>query len=185
VEKIKDAMKKILQLSSEIVSELDSEKVKGFIEQLKKAKRVYTAGIGSLGLIIKGFVTKLMYLGYETYFIGETLMPSPSKDDLFIAVSESGETDYTVKATHIAKNLGATIVAITSNSQSTLGKLADLNIEIKWKEQLSKTKEELKEDRGGILTLDSSLFEITTLVFLNTIISELANKDREKGKDQK
>ncbi len=176
--KVKETMKKILQLSNEVISELDSLTVENFIEQLNKAKRVYTVGVGSLGLIVKGFVTKLMYLGYETYFIGETLMPSPSKDDLLIAVSESGETDYTVKATHIAKNLGATIVAITSNSQSTLGKLADLNIEIKWKEPSSKERGELKESTGEILTLDSSLFEIATLVFLNAIASELANKHR-------
>lgn len=176
-------MKKILQLSNEVISELDSQIVESFIKHLKKAKRVYTVGVGSLGLIVKGFVTKLMYLGYETYFIGETLMPSPSKDDLFIAVSESGETDYTVKAAHIAKNLEATIVAITSHSQSTLGKLADLNIEIKCKKSLPEEKEEIKEDTGELLTLNSSLFEIATFIFLNTIVSELANKHQTEKKE--
>jgi len=172
--KIKNLIKQFLESSNDIISGLDSKVIENFAEQLKKAKRVYTVGVGSLGLLAKGFTTKLTYLGYETYFIGETLMPSPSKNDLLIAISESGEADYTVKAARIAKNLGATVVAITSCPQSTLGKLADLNIEIKWKEKIPK--EELKEREGKLLTPDSGLFEIVTLMILNAVMSELVNK---------
>ena len=172
--KIKNLIKQFLESSNDIISGLDSKVIENFAEQLKKAKRVYTVGVGSLSLLAKGFTTKLTYLGYETYFIGETLMPSPSKNDLLIAISESGEADYTVKAARIAKNLGATVVAITSCPQSTLGKLADLNIEIKWKEKIPK--EELKEREGKLLTPDSGLFEIVTLMILNAVMSELVNK---------
>ena len=172
--KIKNLIKQFLESSNDIISGLDSKVIENFAEQLKKAKRVYTVGVGSLGLLAKGFTTKLTYLGYETYFIGETLMPSPSKNDLLIAISESGEADYTVKAARIAKNLGATVVAITSCPQSTLGKLADLNIGIKWKEKIPK--EELKEREGELLTPNSSLFEIVTLMILNAVMSELVNK---------
>ena len=172
--KIKDLIKQFLESSNEVISQLDSKVIENFTERLKKAKRVYTVGVGSLGLLAKGFTTKLTYLGYETYFIGETLMPSPGKNDLLIAISESGEADYTVRAARIAKNLGATVVAITSCSQSTLGKLADLNIEIKWKEEIPK--DELKEREGELLTPNSSLFEITTLALLNAIMSELADE---------
>ncbi|MEX2702498.1 MAG: SIS domain-containing protein [Candidatus Baldrarchaeota archaeon] len=172
--KIKNLIKQFLESSNDIISGLDSKVIENFAEQLKKAKRVYTVGVGSLSLLAKGFTTKLTYLGYETYFIGETLMPSPSKNDLLIAISESGEADYTVKAARIAKNLGATVVAITSCPQSTLGKLADLNIEIKWKEKIPK--EELKEREGKLLTPNSSLFEIVTLMILNAVMSELVNK---------
>ncbi|MHA1834233.1 MAG: SIS domain-containing protein [Candidatus Baldrarchaeia archaeon] len=172
--KIKNLIKQFLESSNDIISGLDSKVIENFAEQLKKAKRVYTVGVGSLSLLAKGFTTKLTYLGYETYFIGETLMPSPSKNDLLIAISESGEADYTVKAARIAKNLGATVVAITSCPQSTLGKLADLNIEIKWKEKIPK--EELKEREGELLTPNSSLFEIVTLMILNAVMSELVNK---------
>ena len=172
--KIKNLIKQFLESSNDIISGLDSKVIENFAEQLKKAKRVYTVGVGSLSLLAKGFTTKLTYLGYETYFIGETLMPSPSKNDLLIAISESGEADYTVKAARIAKNLGATVVAITSCPQSTLGKLADLNIEIKWKEKIPK--EELKEREGKLVTPNSSLFEIVTLMILNAVMSELVNK---------
>lgn len=172
--KIKNLIKQFLESSNNIISGLDSKVIENFAEQLKKAKRVYTVGVGSLSLLAKGFTTKLTYLGYETYFIGETLMPSPSKNDLLIAISESGEADYTVKAARIAKNLGATVVAITSCPQSTLGKLADLNIEIKRKEKIPK--EELKEREGKLLTPNSSLFEIVTLMILNAVMSELVNK---------
>jgi len=96
--KIKNLIKQFLESSNDIISGLDSKVIENFAEQLKKAKRVYTVGVGSLSLLAKGFTTKLTYLGYETYFIGETLMPSPSKNDLLIAISESGEADYTVKA---------------------------------------------------------------------------------------
>ncbi len=172
--KIKNLIKQFLESSNDIISGLDSKVIENFAEQLKKAKRVYTVGVGSLSLLAKGFTTKLTYLGYETYFIGETLMPSPSKNDLLIAISESGEADYTVKAARIAKNLGATVVAITSCPQSALGKLADLNIEIKWKEKIPK--EELKEREGKLLTPNSSLFEIVTLMILNAVMSELVSK---------
>lgn len=169
--RIKNLINQFLESSNDMISALDSKVIEDFAEQLKKAKRVYTVGVGSLGLLAKGFATKLTYLGHETYFIGETLMPSPSKNDLLIAISESGEAEYTVRAARIAKNLGATVVAITSCSQSALGKLADLNIEVKWKEETPK--EELKEHEGEILTPNSSLFEIVTLMLLNAIMSEL------------
>jgi len=43
----------------------------------------------------------LLSMDRDAYVVGESLMPTPDKNDLIIAVSGSGESDYTIKTVRI------------------------------------------------------------------------------------
>ena len=52
-------------------------------------------------------------------------------DDLVIAVSYSGETDDLIKTIPIIKNIGAEVIGVSGNANSSLAKLSDLHQLIK------------------------------------------------------
>lgn len=72
-------------------------------------------------------------LGCEAYSLSPSLLNNyDAKIDLsgsiVIAISQSGETNEIVSATAKAKQLGAKVIAITNNSNSSLAGISDLSI---------------------------------------------------------
>ena len=47
-------------------------------------KRIFVTGAGRTGFIMKSFGIRLMQLGFDVFFIGDTNTPSTSKRDLLI-----------------------------------------------------------------------------------------------------
>ncbi|MEM1804105.1 MAG: 6-phospho-3-hexuloisomerase, partial [Desulfurococcaceae archaeon] len=75
-----------------------------------------------------------------------------------------------------AKSIGARVVAVTTYPDSPLGKLADIVVRIPGRTKLAVEEDYLVRQIVGIhepLAPLGTLFEITTLVFLDGIISEL------------
>ena len=83
----------------------------------------------------KSFVMRMMHMGIDAYVVGETVTANLEKDNLLIIGSGSGETQSLVAMTKKAKSIGGTVAAITINPESTIGKLADIKIEIPGKEK--------------------------------------------------
>jgi len=54
----------------------------------------------------------------------------PGKRDVVVGIAASGRTPYTISALEYAKSKGAKTVAIASNLDSEIGKVADLSIEV-------------------------------------------------------
>jgi arabinose-5-phosphate isomerase len=54
-----------------------------------------------------------------------------TKQDILLAISNSGETSELLALIPVVKRMGVPIIAMTSNSRSTLGKYADINLCIK------------------------------------------------------
>jgi 6-phospho-3-hexuloisomerase len=97
------------------------------------------------------------------------------KNDVVIAISGSGETRSVSDLGRIAKDIGATLITVTSNRDSTLGHISDATLEIHGRS---------KEDAGGYLerhmrgeyshlTPLGTSFEISSLVFLDALVAEL------------
>lgn len=99
--------------------------------------RLVLAGIGKSGLIGKKMVATFASTGTPSFFLhpteafhGDLGMLKPI--DVVMLISYSGETDDVNKLIPSLKNFGNKIIAVTSNSHSTLGKHADyiLNIRV-------------------------------------------------------
>ena len=97
--------------------------------------RVVVAGIGKSGLVDKKMVATFASTGTPSFFLhpteafhGDLGMLKPI--DVVILISNSGETDDVNKLIPSLKNFGNKIIAITGNPYSTLGKYADVVLNI-------------------------------------------------------
>jgi 6-phospho-3-hexuloisomerase len=109
---------------------VDLSQVDSLIDTLLKAyndrRKILVMGAGRSGLVGRAFAMRLLHLGFNSYVLGDTIVPSISRGDVAIAISGSGRTQLILTAAEAAKKVGATVVAITSYPDSPLGALADL-----------------------------------------------------------
>ncbi|PQV43043.1 6-phospho-3-hexuloisomerase [Methanohalophilus euhalobius] len=159
----------------DIAQRLDKESIKKTIEYIMNADSIFITGAGRSGLVGKAFAMRLMHLGFTSYVVGESTTPAVHKNDVVIAISGSGETRSVSDLGRIAKDIGATLITVTSNKDSTLGHISDATLEIHGRS---------KEDAGGYLerhmrgeyshlTPLGTSFEISSLVFLDALVAEL------------
>jgi len=176
MEEVQRAMKEIAEQVSSAIDELDEKQVNDFVQALLKSKRVFVTGVGRSGLVVKAFAMRLMHLNKDVYVVGETITPSIHEDDILVAVSGSGETSLTVSAATIAKKIGAKLAAVTSYPRSSLGRISDLVVvlpgRVKTESSTDFVKRELAGEYAPVAPL-GTLFEVTALTFLDSVISSL------------
>lgn len=173
------AMGEITEHLQNASKKLRKKQVDDFVKVLIGARRVFVAGAGRSGMVVKAFAMRLMHLDLDVYVVGETITPSLRLGDLLIAVSGSGETDLIVEAAKIAKRVGTKIVAITSYSKSSLAKLADFPVIIPGRTKVARTRAFMGRELAGeyaSLTPLGTLFEVTAMVFLDGVIASLMVK---------
>lgn len=98
--------------------------------RISQLKRVIIVGCGTswhAGLVAEYWMEKLAHIPVEVEYASEFRYRSPplSSDDCVIAISQSGETADSNAAVELAKEKGATIVAVCNTRGSTLHRLSD------------------------------------------------------------
>ena len=93
--------------------------------------RVVVSGMGKSGHIGRKLAATLASTGTPAYFVhpaeashGDLGMVT--EDDVFIALSNSGEVEELTRIVPLVKRLGATLIAITGRPDSTLARHADI-----------------------------------------------------------
>lgn len=155
-----------LKRTLELINDEDAEKV---VEGILRAKKIFVAGGGRSGFMAKAFVMRMMHVGLDAYVVGETVTPNLEPSDIFIVGSGSGETGSLAAMTKKAKSIGATVVAVTINPDSTIGKLADIQIEIPAQAKAEGTSGKSIQPMG-------SLFEQSLLLFYDAVILRFMDK---------
>lgn len=171
METIELVMKEI----NHVMEEVDENSLNEALPYFQKNRRIFVLGAGRSGFQGKGFAMRLMHIGYPVYVLGETITPSIKKGDLWVAISGSGSTKGVLAETKAAKNLGLTVIALTSDKSSPLGQLADLTIVVP-----GATKTGLGEPSIQLL---SSLFDQTVHITLDVLTLKLAQRDNTSQKD--
>lgn len=131
--------KETLTLYTQAIQRLNDNLTERFnqaVEMILQCEgRVVVSGIGKSGLVGKKMVATFASTGTPSFFLhpteafhGDLGMLKPI--DVVILISYSGETDDVNKLIPSLKNFGNKIIAITSNPQSTLGRHADLWLNI-------------------------------------------------------
>jgi len=177
------AAEEILSGAKKAMSELDMENVEKFVQMIldSKERKIFVVGVGRSGFVGRAFALRLMNLGFNVYFLGETITPAAGKEDLIIAVSGSGTTKLSLTASSTAKEIGAKVVAVTSYPKSPLGDLADLIMPIGGRTKVGWPKEEdylarqLLGERETLSPL-GSIFENNCMVFLDSLVVELMHR---------
>ena len=104
---------------------IDGQELAVVADHLAGAGRVFVAGAGRSGLVLRMAAMRLMHLGLVVHVAGDTTTPAISAGDLLLVASGSGTTSGVVKAAETAAKAGARIAAFTTNPQSPLAGLAD------------------------------------------------------------
>jgi len=176
-EEVLSSMRLIIENIEEVIDKLDREAIKAMLQKIIDGNQVFVMGAGRSGLVAKAFAMRLMHLGLSVYVVGETTTPAVVPQDIVIAISGSGETRTIADLGKLAKDIGSTLITITSKKDSTLGRISDIAVIIP-----SKTKNDPDEadylerhmwgDYKKMPPLGTS-FEITALVFLDSVVSQL------------
>jgi len=132
-------------------------------------KRIYVTGAGRSGLVGKFFAMRLMHLGNKVFVLGETNTPSIQKGDILVCISASGSTSSVVNAATTAKKHAATILAITANPKGILQELSDFTVMINNRDNKRRKKHNVNDRKTPLGTL----FELSSLLYLETLISEI------------
>jgi 6-phospho-3-hexuloisomerase len=180
---LKAAAEEILDAATKAINELDSDSVEKMIQMILDAKntKIFVVGMGRSGFVGRAFALRLMNLGFNVYFLGETITPAAEKNDLIIAISGTGETKMVLTASTAAKEIGAKVVAITSYPESPLGKIADHAVIIKGRTKMGWPREEdylarqILGEREPLSPL-GSVFENNCMIFLDGLIVELMHR---------
>ncbi len=178
------AMVEIARFIERAAQEINKDEVDRLIDLLVNiygdpSRKVLVMGAGRSGLVGKAFAMRLLHLGYNSYVLGDTIVPSVQKGDVVVAISGSGKTKLIVTAAEAAKQVGATVVAITTYPESPLGKLADIIVRVPGRTKHSKLDDYFARQILGIhepLAPLGTLFEDTTLVFLDGVIYSLMKR---------
>ncbi|WHP47506.1 KpsF/GutQ family sugar-phosphate isomerase [Mannheimia bovis] len=134
-----DSAKETLSLYAQQIITLNhrlSEEFNEVVEMMLACQgRVVVGGIGKSGLVGKKMVATFASTGTPSFFLhpteafhGDLGMLKPI--DMVILISNSGETDDVNKLIPSLKNFGNKIIAMTGNPYSTLGRNADVILNI-------------------------------------------------------
>lgn len=107
------------------------EKIKNAANLVTHADNVIFIGIGSSGILAEYGARYFSSLGKFSMYIKDPHFPIHSKlrtNSVIIALSVSGETNFTITHLHQLKQEGSKIISITNNKLSTVAKISDLNI---------------------------------------------------------
>lgn len=113
---------------SRMIHGVSADETATFLREIASARRVYVAGAGRSGLMMRAFATRLMHLGKETHVIGDVTAPALARGDLLIIGSGSGRTESMVGIAARAQTAGARVALITSAILGPLAALAHFRV---------------------------------------------------------
>lgn len=176
--RVQDMMQLMASRIDAIADHISDQEVSAFISELLNAKRIYVMGAGRSGLVAKAFAMRLMHLGMTSYVVGETITPALQKGDLIVVLSGSGKTKTIIEIVQTAKEIGGRICLITSNPDSSIGKIAVSTVMIEnYRDNIPDesreydTRQMLGEHRSFAPL--GTLFETAAMTFCDAVISRL------------
>ncbi len=154
---------------TEILANGDEKSIEEVIRLLLTSDKVFIYGAGRSGLIGKAFAIRLVQLGLKVFFIGETTTPIVDDTDVALIISNTGETMSAIQTANIIRRVGAKVIVITSKKLSKLAHAGNVVV----------TLDPELDDGDAALAPLGTLFEDSTLIFLDGIIAQIMEKRKE------
>jgi len=142
----KDATASALELARRVLA-IEADAVRSLIDRLDGrflaavslilscGGRVIVSGIGKSGHIARKIASTMSSTGTPAYFVhpaeashGDLGMIQ--RDDVFIGISYSGESDELLQIVPLVKRQGAKLIAMSSNAASSLAREADVFLDV-------------------------------------------------------
>lgn len=174
--KIEEKVDAILDENRRLLKDLDKEAVDAFVRKILTARKVFCSAQGRSGFVLRCFCMRLMHLGSQAHFCGETVTPALGREDLLIVLSGSGETPSTLESVKSAKARGTYTIGILGNLDSSIGSLVDRWI------HLPGTTKLCRETEPQSVQMSGSLFEQASFLLLEAIVLALYHDSIDMGR---
>ncbi len=136
--------KRVLEIEARavrsLIKKLDGDFTKAVDMILATTGKVVVCGMGKSGIICQKIASTLASTGTSAFFLhpaegvhGDLGMLM--KNDILIAVSNSGETEELIKIIPIVKRMGIRMIAMTGKRTSTLARYGDVALDVGVKEE--------------------------------------------------
>jgi 6-phospho-3-hexuloisomerase len=168
---IQEIGRHIIQELEKTVSNVADDQTQDLVQAIQQASKIFVAGAGRSGFMVKAFAMRLMHIGFDVYVAGETITPNLTSEDILIIASGSGATGSLVVIAQKAKVIGARIGLVTIDPQSPIAKLADIVLTIP-----APSPKIQKETGFTSIQPMGSLFEQSLLLLLDAVILILMEK---------
>jgi arabinose-5-phosphate isomerase len=139
VKNIISRAKEVLKIEAEgilhVMEKVDDSIVRA-VEVINNAKgKVIVTGMGKSGYVGRKIASTLASTGTPAFFLHPAEayhgdMGMANKDDVFLVISNSGETEEIIRLLPIIKRLGATLIAMTGKPSSTLASRSDIVLDV-------------------------------------------------------
>lgn len=131
--------KKVIRIEAEALNQL-ADSINGDFERavtliLQSKGRVVVTGMGKSGLIGQKIASTMASTGTPAFFLhpAEAIhgdLGMIIKGDVVIAISNSGETEEVVRILPIVERIGAKLISMTGNPNSTLARCGDVLLNV-------------------------------------------------------
>lgn len=137
-EPLEDIMDKLLgnafQTMQDTVSVIQEQPLLEAVEAMKASSIIYLFGIGASSLVAENIAHKWSRIGKTCISFKDphallAAMSSTKKGQVFIGVSNSGETKEIIKIMELAKENGSQTIALTQFGKNSLTKKADISLQ--------------------------------------------------------
>ncbi len=145
------------------------------VDMVVSAKNVFVYGVGRSGLAARAFAMRLVQLGIDCYFIGETITPVVREGDAVLIVSNTGATMSAIQVANIARRVGAKVVSVTGVRGSKLSHASNVVLL-------------LQSNAGGEqsrLAPLGTLFEDACLILLDGIVAQVMERLKQTEADMR
>lgn len=133
------------------------------VESIKQAGKIFVYGVGRSGNVGRAFAMRLVQLGLDSHFIGETTTPIVTDKDLVIIISRTGETYSALQTANIVRRLGTKLIVVTGEQGSKLSHAGNivyyLNVG--------------NDDKRARYAPLGTMFELTAFLLFDGIVAEL------------
>ena len=132
-----DLARKVLRTEAaailSLIDRIDTEFERAVDLLLDCRGRVVVTGMGKSGLVCRKIAATLSSTGTAAFFLhpAEAIhgdLGALRDDDIVVALSYSGETEELIRVLESLRRIGARLIAITGNADSTLARAADVTL---------------------------------------------------------
>ena len=166
----RNRLQSILDELQSVFEEVDPRDVDRLIRALLRAEKIFVYGQGRTGHVSRAFAVRLMHLGMDAHFVGETTTPRITRRDLCLVNSGTGQTRFVYHVAAAAKEAGARLATITAHPEARIGQMADIVVSI-----AAPTKGEINGHKPSRQP-PGSLFEQATLLLMDAMVLVLMDR---------
>ena len=155
---------------ADVLKRVEPGPIEALIDAICSAEQVFLYGQGRTGFVSRAFAVRLMHLGMNVHFVGETTTAPITQRDLCIVNSGTGETRFCYHVAVAAKEAGATLATLTAHPPARIGRMADIVILIPAPTKGQAFGPAASRQPAG------SLFEQAAMMILETIVLMLIDR---------